>query len=158
MRKLNPNKQSDWAKAMKIDEKFKLRKKTETEKYNAEVEKIKPTLIGKSIPVEVENGLGFEITSSKIINAESHGIQIELELKITDVKAANIMRYAKQIYLTAQNIDKDGNQIGSNGGYYVEISDRANGATGIIKYYLGIYARDAERFSNFAKIKFVKSK
>jgi len=68
------------------------------------------------------------------------------------------MRYAKQIYFTAQNIDKDGNQIGSNVGYYVEISDRTDSVTWIVKYYIGVYARDAEKFANFAKIKFVKGK
>jgi hypothetical protein len=134
----------------------------EVEKYKAEVEKIKSVIVGKTIPVEVEDGLGFEINSCKISNlsaGEKGGgdVYYELEVTVTDVKVTGMSKYDKSIRFQVQYLDKAGNQIGDLGWGHIDVSEIADGATGkSTDNYITI--EDAEQFVNFAKLKFVSSK
>ena len=156
--KITGKSNSDMEKAMKIYEKFKTRRKTEDEQLKANIEKIKPELIGKDIPFEVEKGAGYEITYCKISDVESSSISVDFEVKITDVAVAGISNYGKpRIVVTVQDIDKDGKQIGANGAYYIDISGKENGATGKSKLIVSISKRDAKEYTNFANFKFIKN-
>ncbi len=150
--------EKDFEKAMKLHEEYKLREKEEDTKYENEIEKIKPALLGKEIPVEVEAGSGYEITSCKISDVNSNSIFAEFELKITDINVAPFPRYGNILAVTVQTIDKNGNQIGSDGAYSVELADRANGATGKAKIYITIRPSDAKQHVDFAKVKFINKK
>ena len=157
--KLNPNEKSDREKAVKISDKFKARKQAENEKYDANVEKIKAELVGKSIPFEVEEGTGYEITYCKISDVQGRTIYVEFEVKITDVKTAEISRYGKpEVFVMAQSIDKNGNQIGADGGYNIDITDRADGATGKDNRLIAISQKYVEKYADFAKFRFIKNK
>jgi hypothetical protein len=157
--KITGKSNSDMEKAMKIYEKFKTRKKTEDEQLKANVEKIKPELIGKDIPFEVEEGAGYEITYCKISDVESSSISVDFEVKITDVAVAGISNYGKpRIIVTVQDIDKDGKQIDANGAYYIDISGKENGATGKSKLLVSISKQNAKGYVNFANFKFIKTK
>jgi len=131
-----------------------------TDEYKAELEKIKPTIIGKAIPVEVDAGLGFEVTSCKIsgISGGEKGggeVYFDLEVTVTDVTVTGMSRYDQSIRFRVQCFDKVGNKIGELGSGSVDVSEIADGATGKgTDNYFSI--DDAEQYVDFAKIKFVK--
>ena len=154
--------QEKWDKAK---EKFDAREDEEKAKFKAEVEKIKPALVGKDIPFEVEDGTGYEITSCKIHDIESNYVYIEFEVKITDVKAAKFDyqgmfdKSNPKLSISTYEVDKNGNRMGSewNNVLSVEVPEKADGATGKATgstFYIAI--ENPERYMNFAKIKFVK--
>jgi hypothetical protein len=151
--KLDGNNKGDQAKWKKIQEKYKKSLDENEAKLAAEVEKIKPTLIGKEIPYEVEEGAPYEITSCKIVEVGQHGyVDYELVLKITDAKAIKT-NWNDEYYVNSDYVDKAGNRFsgGSNG---VKISKKENGATCTHKGR--ILFDNAERYVDFAKIKFLK--
>ena len=155
MDKLKGSNISDWEKAAKITEKYKIHKKEEDAKFEAEIEKIKPQLVGKDIPFEVEEGLGYEVTSGKITDVSSNGlVSVEVEVKITDIKTADIPRFSKKLITKVLEIDKNGNQIGTENVFYVDLTDSENGATGKATKYIYVSKEKVD----FAKIKFIKAK
>jgi hypothetical protein len=144
----------DDAKEMQLLEQYKVAQKEAETKYEAEIAKIAEKLIGKEVPVEVVDSLGFKVTSSKITEVKDRGVQLEIAVEITDIKEANA-RWGS-LYLTAQNLDKEGNPIGRDGSYSAKLSDKTDGATGTVSYFISVYAREAEAIANFAKIRFIK--
>jgi len=147
----------DDKKAMQIYEKYKLDNKAAEEAYKADIAKLKEKLVGKEIPVEVAEGAGFKVNSSRITGVENNGVRVEMVVEVTDLKEANFSRWGgATLNLAAQLLDKDGNQIGNDGWASAKFSEKADGATGTIDHYLSIYKRDAANFVNFAKIKFIK--
>ncbi len=58
--------EKDFGKAMKIKAKFDEREEKEDAQFKANIEKIKAELVGKDIPYEVENNVGYEIMSCKV--------------------------------------------------------------------------------------------
>jgi len=154
--------QEKWDKAK---EKFDAREDEEKAKFKAEVEKIKPTLVGKDIPFEVEDGTGYEITSCKISDIENDYVYIDFEVKITDIKAAKFDyqgmfdKSNPKLSISTYEVDKNGNRMGSewNNVLSVEVQEKADGATGKATgstFYIAIL--NPEKYMNFAKIKFVK--
>ena len=120
-------------------------------KQSAEYKKLAPSIVGNNVPVEVEEGLGYEITSCKIVAMEYSKTIVEYQLKVTDNKAIKTTR-AGQIVVAWQNIDKDGKQIGDNAANYSELKDgEAND-----KIFLIVNSYNVEQWANFDKIKFVK--
>ena len=160
LEKLNTGSKSDYEKAVKIAKKFDVRQEEDRKKFEAEVEKIKTELMGKDIPYEVEEGLGYEVLSCKIVNVDDRvAVCTEFELKITDAKLAKIKGYGEpDVYVVVQEIDKDGNQISDDGGLYVKLSGKTDGSTGKRENYIYVSWKNAEQMVNFAKIKFVKEK
>jgi hypothetical protein len=160
MDKLDGSKKSDWEKAAKIDDKYDIKKEEADKKFEAEVEKIKPSLVGKDIPFEVEEGIGYEITSCKVSKVEGSTVYVDFEVKVTDFKVANIERYGNKLILKWHEIDKEGKLMGSEYGhvYYLELDKKEDGATGKTTQFISISSKEAEKYVNFAKIKFVNSK
>ncbi|MCL2597758.1 MAG: hypothetical protein FWD66_08935 [Paludibacter sp.] len=148
-----------WAEAMKIDAKFKEREKAADEKFDAEIEKIKPQLIGKDIPYEVEDGCGYTVSSVKIKDVGNFA-NAEFEVSITDESAFKTRTWG-YVQFCYQLLDKSGNLVDKE--YSGEFSSTSismsqkNGATG--KGTISIFGRSrAPQIVNFAKIKFIKSK
>ena len=158
MNKLNPSKISDWEKGAKIKEKFKAQKEEAKKEFNAELEKLKPAIVGKDIPFEMEEGLGYEIISFNVTEIDSYGsVRTNLEVKITDPKEANLMRYANALSVKLHEVDTDGNKIGYEREFNINLSGKTEGATGNYTYYvISFYPKDAVKYVNFDKIKFVK--
>ena len=156
MSKLSGKSKSDYEKASKIAEKFSTRKEEERKAFEEKLEKIKLELVGKEIPYEVEGGAGCEITSCKIINVDGSGVSVEVEVKITDAKSANINRYVNFIDFTIQDMDKDGNPISGAGLCRFDLSGKTDGSTGKKSTYISIYGDNIEQYVNFAKLKFIK--
>jgi hypothetical protein len=150
---------SVWEKAKEMEEKFDAERKAADEQFNAEVEKLKPSLVGKVLPVEVENGCGYEVSNLKISDL-STAVKVEFEVKITDESAVTVRNWGT-VNFYFQALDKDGNLIGK--AYYGEVRNTSitmsqkNGTIGKGSFYL-VNEHDAEEMVNFAKIKFVKSK
>jgi hypothetical protein len=144
----------------KVKETYKAKEKEADAKYAAEVEKMKPSLIGKDIPFEVEEGTGYEIVSCKISDVEGSRVVIDFELKITDPKAAyfqyqGMFDKSNPKLITSWNyIDKNGNNMISGHADYIEMTEKAIGATGNSKDYMDI----SPEFVDFAKIKFVNER
>jgi hypothetical protein len=148
------NSKSDAAKWDKIKEKLDAREKEEKEKLKVAIGKIKPTLIGKDIPFEVEEGAGYKISSCKISDLyETGDAKIEFYVEITDVSKAIPSRYTTKFIGGMENIDRNGNKIGTNGSFNVEMSSRENGVTA--KGETSIHHISAQHV-DFAKIKFKK--
>ena len=156
MKKLDGKKASDWEKGAKISKKYKARDNEDDAKYEAEIEKIKQTLIGKNIPFEVEEGTGYEILSCKISDVKTDRIYVEFEAKVTDVNKVFPSKYSKSLSGTPLSIDKNGKQIGIH--YFtLNFSDNKEGTTnkGNIDIFL---KKEAAQYADFAKIKFIKKK
>ena len=140
----------------KIKAKYKALDDAEDAKFEAELEKIKLELIGKDVPFEVEEGTGYEILSCKIVLVDGSGVSAEFEVKVTDVDVVSpyksLFSKTMTVVCTVQDIDKNGNQIGSNGAIYLDFPARENGA--IAKKTTRIFANEVD----FAKIKFIKEK
>ena len=157
--KLDWKKKSDWEKGEKLKQKFKAQSEEADKKFAAELEKLKTTLVGKDVPFEMEEGLGYEVTSFKVTEVGSYGsVKTELEIKITNPAEAALLRYANALSVKLQEIDKDGNDIGSYPhDFNINLSGKTEGATGNYTYYsISVNGRDAKQSVNFAKIKFIK--
>ncbi|MDR1654309.1 MAG: hypothetical protein LBS01_11830 [Prevotellaceae bacterium] len=159
MSKLNPASEADWKKAAKIAEDFKARQKELDMQYEEALAQEQALIVGKDVPVETEDGTGYEVTGAKIVELQKSQIVVEFELKITDIAAATITGFSKpQIVVFSQEIDKNGNQIGRNSAFYIDITSKENGVTAKGKSYMQITRHDARQMVDFAKIKFVKNK
>jgi len=147
--------ESDWKKAKEFDDEWKAKFKEADAKFVAEIEKLKPSLIGKEIPVEMEDGVGFEATAGKIIDVGESGFTVEVGVTITNAgaPALSMLKYGRFDY-NWQILDKEGNQIGSNGSASSRELGKENGATGNINLYIAI--AKPQQFVNFAKIRFIK--
>jgi len=150
--------ESAYKKGMELYQKFETRKKEEDAKFKAEIEKIKPQLVGKEIPFEMEEGCGYEVSGLKISDLSNAGVKVEFEVTITDEKAVKIYQWGTLSFYF-QVLDKEENPIGKS--YYGEvrhttiIMSQKNGVTAKGSFYL-IDKKDAKEMVNFAKIKFVK--
>jgi len=157
MDKLDWNKQSDWKKGEKIKQKFDAKSNEANTKFEAELEKLRPTLTGKAVPFEMEEGLGYEVTSFKVTEVTEYGsVSTELEVKITDPKEAAIMKYVNVLNVKMQEVDKDGNEIGYLRDFNVNLSGKTEGATGNYTYYSVTVRANEQKYADFAKIKFIK--
>jgi hypothetical protein len=144
----------------KMEEQFKTEKKAAEEQFNAEVEKLKPSFVGKELPFEVEDGCGYEVSGLKISDLNRAGTQVEFEVAITDGTVIKTQGWGTLAFYF-QVLDKDGNLIGKD--YSGEFRNttinmsQKNGTTAKGSFYL-VDKHDAAEMVNFAKIKFVKSK
>jgi hypothetical protein len=154
MGKLDWKNKNDWEKGDKLKKKFRDKRDEADTKYKAEVEKIKPQLIGKDVPFELEDGTGYKVNSFKITdNINGGGVYTELEVEVTDVKVADFTR-ANEIVVSWYEVDKEGNKMGNDGSAYIKLAEKTEGATGTYSLLI----KCSPRYVNFAKIKFVKEK
>jgi hypothetical protein len=143
----------------KMEDKFDAEEEAAEEHFNAEVEKLKPSLVGKELPFEVEDGCGYEVSGLKISNLNSAGVQVEFEVTITDGTVIKTQGWGTLAFYF-QAIDKDGNLIGKD--YFGEFRNttinmsQKNSTTANGSFYL-VNDKDAAEMANFAKIKFVKA-
>jgi len=151
--KLDGTKKSDWEKAAKIREKYKAKFAEADKKFEAEVEKIKPKLIGKDIPFEVDEELAYKVNSLKITDVQGSKIYVEFEVEITDVtKLSSYQKSSKDLIVQWNEFDKDGNEMMSGKAAYVKMPEMATGAKKTEATYISCDAK----YVNFAKIKFLK--
>ena len=151
----------------KISASHKERGKQIIDEANAALEKEMAGLIGKDIPFEVEDGLGFEVVECKISKITKHATScnrttLTFNYKVKPVDAKIIekldsMRSGLYKCLDANEnvlLDSKGNEIETNvlGISYDEKKQLKNGET-IQKE--GWFVLEP-CFANFAKIKFVK--
>ena len=126
--------------------------------HEAEIEKIKTALVGKDIPFEEAEGLGYEVVSFKVTDVSHGSVSANLEVKLTNPKEAVIMRYADVLSVKLQEIDKAGNEL-KNREFNVNLSGKTEGATGNYEYYaISFYPKDAEKYVDFAKVRFLPAK
>ncbi len=141
-----------------------------TKKYKADLEEIelefqanltkeKAQLIGKSIPFEVADGIGYTISDLVITDVEKSGqVVCEHKAQVVDINIASINGNSKpELIITWTEMDNTGNQIGSNSAAYIGVSAKENNATGTNKMYISIRKKNAEQYVNFQKIKFIQS-
>jgi hypothetical protein len=152
-----PFNESGLKKAKAIDEKYAAKRKATKEKFAADVEKLKPSLIGKAIPYEVEEGAPFEITSCKIVELfDSGSIRYEFELKITDAKAIQ-PNWSNEFWVFCDYLDKDGNKFdGNSSGVVIPREEKVDGAT--FTHQEPSSFSSPEKYVNFAKIRFLAKK
>lgn len=134
--------------------------------YQSAVEAEKVNLIGKPIPFEMEDDLGYEVTECKIVDVNKHGgFKMSINVKLTDPSKLSLVGFKKvNFYSHIQYIDKNGNIIqnrNENVGNLFEVSlpDKNVGTVGTGESWedIGWYSgRFAKNFANFAKIRFVK--
>lgn len=132
------------------------------------IEKEKANVIGKSVPFEMEDDLGYEVTECKIVDVNKHGgFQIAITVKLTDPEKASLTGFSKgNLYIHYQYIDKDGNIIQNSDenvghGGNVELADKNAGTVGTIVSLEDIgwhSGKWAKNFGNFAKLRFEKTK
>lgn len=157
--KIDVNSEKDLEKQKKLNEKYKALKKEEEGKFKAVVEKIKAELVGKEVPFELEEGIGYEVTSCKITNVEGKTVHVAFEVKITDLQTAHLTATRiPDLIVSSCELDKTGAQIGNNNGYHIELSERAVGATGKASSSIIMNLGNAEQYVDFAKILFKKNK
>jgi hypothetical protein len=143
-------------KAKEMEEKHAAQYKEAKAQFQAEVEKLKPALVGKTLPFEVEEGCGYEVSGLKICDLDESA-KVEFEVKITDEKAIKVYQWGTLDFIF-QVLDKDGNIIGKDNTRHTTITmSQKNGETAKGTFYL-VDKADAKEIVNFAKIKFVKSK
>ena len=145
--------ESDMKKGMKIKEKFKAEREKVDVKYDAEIKKVEEQLLGKDIPFEVEEGLGYKVNSFKITSILKYGVIAEFEVETTDVKVANIERYSNKLVVQSQNIDKNGNVLGETP-HYIKLNGKEDG----VKATETMLILAEKNYADFAKVKFVNSK
>lgn len=143
--------ESDMKKAMALSEKFKEERNATKEKFEAAVEALKPSLVGKDIPVKVAEEAGYKITSCQIADVSGITVYVEFMLEVTDVKAIKTTYGGKDIIVSWQYLDKNDEQLGSNNTAYIELSEKANGGTASTKAVIHI----SPNFVDFAKINFI---
>lgn len=133
------------------------------EETNANLDKELPDLIGKTIPLEVEEGLGFEVMDCKIkeiqkFRAPSSGaMTFTFSYKVIPVDAKKMNTYPGTYRCLDANgnilLDENGNSIGDVMGLsYDQLKQLGNGETVENEGWLRIHPS----MSNFAKIKIVK--
>jgi len=156
-KKFEGGSKSDREKWEKVKAKYDALEKEDNAKFEAELEKIKPTLMGRDIPFEVEEGTGYDILSCKIVGVSGNGVTVEFEVKITDVKVCgpplnNMFTTTISIWTSMQQLDKNGNQIGSDGSVYVDMPGKENGIIGKGEYHI------SAQHADFAKLRFIAEK
>ena len=134
------------------------------EEINAELDKELPALIGKTIPLEVEEGLGFEVMDCKIKNIEKFrapskgAMTFTFSYKVIPVDAKKMDTYPGTYRCLDANgnilVDENGNPIGDVMGLsYDQLKQLWNGETVENEGWLRIH----QSMSDFAKIKIVKN-
>ena len=157
----NPDKRmQNWE---KIKEANKQRNQKIMEETNANLDKELPALIGKTIPIEVEEGLGFEVMDCKIKKIEKFRSPSRAQMtftfsyKVIPVDAKKMDTYPGTYRCLDANgnilLDEDGNPIGDVMGLsYDQLKQLWKGETVENEGWLRIH----QNMSNFAKIKIVK--
>ena len=74
---------------MQLYEKIKIEDKAAEEKYEA----LKAKIVGKDVPVEVAEGLGFKVNSNKIVSVEKSGVKIDIEVEVTSLAEVGFSRW-----------------------------------------------------------------
>jgi hypothetical protein len=149
----------DYEQLAKLKEKFEKQADEAKAKFSEALQKEKANLVGKVIPFEMEQGAGYEISNLVIKNVESDGsILADCQAKIIDVAVCTTTR-KPELVISFQNYGKDGNPIGNKGMAYVPVSGKENGATGTYSNFIIQFSgKDAAKYVDFAKVKFLKSK
>lgn len=112
-------------------------------------------LIGKKIPFEMEDGLGYEVTDLDIVKVyESGQVEADCQIKVIDIKA--VKTFGNDIIISFINCDKNGNTIGKAGAAYVKLFEKANGATASYKMQFHVYGKGVEKYLDFQKVRFLK--
>ena len=134
--------------------------------YLSAVEAEKVNLIGKSIPFEMEDDLGYEVTELKIVDVSKYGgFKMSVTAKLTDPNKEILVGSSRvNLYCHLQFIDKNGNIIKNgdeNIGHVFEVSlpDKNPGAVGTAESLEDIgwhSGRFAKNFANLSKVRFVK--
>lgn len=150
----------------KISAEHKERGKQIVADANAALEKEMAALIGKDIPFEVEDGLGFEVMECKISGITKHmgscnrtTLNFNYKVKPVDAKIIEKLGSYSWLYksLDANGnvlLDSQGNEIAEVGGFsYNEKKQLKNGE---IVEKEGWFVLQPS-YANFAKIKFVKN-
>ena len=139
------------------------RNKKIMEEINANLDKELPALIGKTIPLEVEEGLGFEVMDCKITKIEKFRspsrapMTFTFSYKVIPVDPKKMDTYPGTYRCLDANgnilLDEDGNPIGDVMGLSRDqLKQLWNGETVENEGWLRIHPS----MSNFAKIKIVK--
>ena len=146
---------------------FKGKKEKLEADFQSAVESEKVNLIGKSIPFEMEDDLGYEVTECKIVDVNKRGgFMISVTAKLTDPDKAPLVGSSPvNLYCHFQYIDKDGNNIkikDKNIGNVFEVSlpDKNAGTVGTATSLEDIGrhgGRCAKCFANLSKVRFVKT-
>jgi len=155
-----PFNESGLKKAKEIDDKYSAKRKAADEKFFADVEKLKPSLVGKDIPFEVEDGLPYEIISYKIADVGQYGgVSYEITFKILDAQAITT-NWSNEYRMPGCFIDKDGNEMEKAGGGCGVVISKEEHVDGAILTQQGVLTTFVfpEKYVNFAKNRFtVKS-
>ena len=141
----------------KMEEEFDAEQKAANDEVSAEAEKIKPSLVNKALPFEVEEGCGYEVSDLKIIDVDGNwypSAKVEFEVKITDEKAVKIYQWGT-LDFGFHLLDKDGNLLDKD--HTTITMSQKNGTTAKGHFYL-VHKRNARQMVDFAKIKFIKVK
>lgn len=138
---------------------LRAQRKQDEKNSKAELEeaiaKEKSNVIGKKVPFEVEEGLGYEVTDFTVVDVEKDGdVSAKCQLKITDAKAADII--GGKLFIEFDFFDKDGNSMGKKGAAYVKLPEAADGATASQGILFNTSSNRAKKYVNFAKVKFLK--
>lgn len=142
--------ESDIKKAMKLSEKFNAEKELAKEKFEADIEALKPSLMGKDIPAEVSEGVGYKIINCKITEISDYTVYAEFTLEVTDLTA--VSTFGKDIIVTWQYVNKNNEPMGGNSAAYIQLSEKANGGTASQRATIVVSAD----YVDFAKIRFIK--
>jgi hypothetical protein len=134
--------------------------------YYSAVEAEKVNLIGKSIPFEMEDDFGYEVTECKIVDVNKYGgFKMSINVKLTDPDKALAGSRRPNFNCYLQYLDKNGNIIQNRDEYIghlfeVSLPDKNVGTEGTatswedIGWHSGRYAKN---FANLAKVRFVKN-
>lgn len=128
---------------------------------NAAMEKEKATLIGKAIPFECEDGLGYEVVECMINDVSTSYLSFTYKLKPVDAEMfakADVMIWQSGYKCLDYNgntiLDSNGNEIGGTFGLNNDSkSQLKSGETVEMKHGFSL---GEPNLANFAKIKFVK--
>lgn len=149
---------ADEKKIKVLYEKYQKQKEALAQEKESIIEKEKSVLVGKQIPYEMEEALGFEVTNFVIKDIDKDGqIEAEFEVKLTNPSIAQLMGYSTtELVVSTVYVNKSDEVFGSPSAFYVPLDSKEIGATGTYKSYIHIRSRDAKDFVEFAKLRFVK--
>lgn len=158
MDKLTEYSEKTMKKAGEISEKQKVELEEVKTKFQEDITKEKVTIVGNTVPYEVAEGAGYEVTRFVITDIQENGqVVCEFQVRITDFANASTTGFSNpKLIVTWMELDKSGNQIGANNAAYIDVSSKDNGASGTYKSFITINKKEAFQYVDFAKISFIR--